>query len=419
MEKQAVSDILLCTLGSAGDVFPFIGVGLGLSQRGYRVTLITSQFFETAAGDAGLEFLGLGSREDYQSIIENPDLWDPRSGFRVFAESVVLPTMEPVYEIISRFDPSTAIVVAQGQAFGAHIAHEKLGFPFITVHLQPAAFRSVHDFPLLPAWMPPLFKRGIFRLVDALVLDKVFAPGINRLRRKLGLPAVSRIFDRWMHSPQKNLGLFPDWFALPQPDWPPQTQLTGFVFYDRPDKPETDAERLEQFLNAGSAPIVCTAGTAMRHANQFFADCAQACLMLGRRGILLTQHPDQLPRDLTQEIQHASYLPFSQILPRALALVHHGGIGTTAQAIAAGIPQVVRPMAHDQPDNAARVVRLGIGASLTPNRFNAASLAEKLNALISSPQVLGRCKSYARKIDPAQSLDAACTIIEDFARQHS
>ena len=205
--------ILLCTIGSAGDVNPFIGIGQQLKKRGFRVVLVTSQYFESQAHSAGLEFFVLGSAEDYQSIIENPDLWDPDKGFKVFAESVVFPIMEPAYEIISGFDPSETILVAQGQFFAAHIAHEKLGFPFITIHLQPAAIRSVHEFPLLPVKLPPLLIRGLFSLIDFLLLDKLFAPNINRFRQRLNLPAINKIFGGWMHSPQKNLGLFPEWFA--------------------------------------------------------------------------------------------------------------------------------------------------------------------------------------------------------------
>jgi UDP:flavonoid glycosyltransferase YjiC (YdhE family) len=120
----------------------------------------------------------------------------------------------------------------------------------------------------------------------------------------------------------------------------------------------------------------------MKHADQFFSDSIEACRLLGQRGILLTQHPEQLPAELPKGIQHFAYLPFSEVLPRALALVHHGGIGTTAHAIAAGIPQVIRPMAHDQPDTAARVEKLGIGASLVPKKFSAASLTRKLNTFL-------------------------------------
>ena len=138
-----------------------------------------------------------------------------------------------------------------------------------------------------------------------------------------------------------------------------------------------------------------------------------------RRGILLTQHPEQLPDKLPQDIQHFDYLPFSKVLPHAVALVHHGGIGTTAQAIAAGIPQVIRPMAHDQPDTAARVEKLGIGVSLSPKKFNAASLAEKLDTLITSQDVLDRCEAYAERIHPNQALNDTCTIIDDFACNQS
>ena len=416
MSTQTKSTILLCTIGSAGDVYPFIGIGQELKKRGFRAVLITSEYFESQARSAGLEFFGLGSSEDYQSIIQDPDLWSPDKGFKVFADRVVFPIMEPAYEIIAGFDPSKTILVAQGQFFAAHIAHEKLGFPFITIHLQPAAFRSVHEFPLLPISLPPIAVRGLFSLIDALVLDKLFAPNINRFRQSLGLPSINKIFGRWMHSPQKNIGLFPAWFAQLQPDWPPQTQLTSFVYYDKQSGNEDVSNELDAFLSAGSPPIIFTAGTAMKHANQFFRDCIEACQWLGQRGILLTQHPEQLPDELPPGIQQFAYLPFSKVLPRAAALVHHGGIGTTAQAVAAGIPQVIRPMAHDQPDTAARVEKLGIGVSLRPHKFNAASLAEKLNALVTSQAVLERCKIYAGRIHPDQSLNETCLIIENFSR---
>ena len=410
--------ILLCTIGSAGDVNPFIGIGQQLRARGFRVVLITSQYFEAQARSVGLEFYGLGSSEDYQSIIQDPDLWSPDKGFKVFAERVVFPIMEPAYEIIAGFDPSKTILVAQGQFFAAHIAHEKLGFPFITVHLQPAAFRSVYDFPMSPVKLPPFVIRGIFSLIDALLLDKLFAPNINRFRHTLGLPAINKIFGGWMHSPRLNLGLFPDWFAPIQPDWPPQTQLTGFVHYDKQnEKAELPAE-LDKYLNTGSPPIIFTAGTAMKHAEQFFRDCIEACQLLNQRGILLAQHLEQLPAELPEGIQHFSYVPFSKVLPRALAIVHHGGIGTTAQAFAAGIPQVIRPMAHDQPDTAARVEKLGVGAMLSLKKFNASSLAKKLDDLISSQAVLDRCKSFADRIYPEQALNKTRSVIEDFSRNN-
>src|SRR5262249_16894786 len=142
----------------------------------------------------------------------------------------------------------------------------------------------------------------------------------------------------------------------------------------------------------GPPPVVFTAGSAMRQGHAFFAAAAEACRLMGRRGLLVTRYPEQLPSPLPEGVGHCRYMPFSQLLARSAALVHHGGIGTTAQAFAAGVPQLVMPMSHDQPDNAARVVRLGVGRSLPPRRFKAPAVARLLGELLSSPEVAARCR---------------------------
>ena len=141
-------------------------------------------------------------------------------------------------------------------------------------------------------------KRDLFNLMDYFVLDRVFAPGINSFRQSLGLSSVKKIFDRWTHSPQLNLGLFPDWYAPPQPDWPAQARLTGFVYFDKLGNNQVFSPELQEFLDIGKSPVIFTPGTAMQHGEQFFADCVVASRMLGRRGILLTQHTEQLPTSL-------------------------------------------------------------------------------------------------------------------------
>jgi len=285
----SVKTALLGTTGSSGDVHPFIAIGQELQARGFRVVLVTSQYFEPHARAAGLELRGLGTVEDCQSIIADPG---------------AMTGHHAAYNIITSFDAIQTIVVAQGQFFAAHLAHEKLGYPFAAIQLTPAIFRSVHDFPLLPPWIPAPGKRAIFQLIDALVLDKVLAPRINTFRVQLGLPPVTKILARWTHSPLLNLGLFPDWFAPPQPDWPPHTRLTGFVFHDHQPDHQTVLDRLDAFLNAGDAPIVFTPGTAMKHADQFFRDCVAACQTLNRRGILVSPHTQQIPGNLPPGIEH-------------------------------------------------------------------------------------------------------------------
>jgi rhamnosyltransferase subunit B len=322
----------------------------------------------------------------------------------------VIPAIQPLYEILSENLSSNAILVAQGQMFGAHLAHEKLGVPFVTINLQPAAFRSIHDAPLMPGWIPPSLRSAVYALLDYLVLDRELAGDINAFRSQLGLPKARRIFASWVHSPQKSIGLFPDWFAPPQPDWPTQTELAGFVFLDEGPRPLDPA--LSAFLAEGEPPIVFTPGTAMRHADLFFEASIQASIEMGRRALLLTQYPDQVPSPLPDGVATFAYVPFAAVLPHSAALVHHGGIGTVAQALAAGIPQLVRPMAFDQPDNAARVQRLGVGLSIRPDHYKPRTVAGMLHTLLNSQDVHTKCRFYSDVIHPDAGLAAACNAIE-------
>jgi UDP:flavonoid glycosyltransferase YjiC (YdhE family) len=150
----------------------------------------------------------------------------------------------------------------------------------------------------------------------------------------------------------------------------------------------------------------------MLHAADFFQAAVDACVRLGRRGLLLARFASQIPRDLPDGVRHFSYIPFSQVLPRSAAIVHHGGIGTTAQGLAAGIPHLVMPLAHDQPDNAHRLERLGVARTLLPAKFRGPAVARALSALLDSPTVLSRAREIAGRLDPSADMDRSCGIIE-------
>ena len=150
----------------------------------------------------------------------------------------------------------------------------------------------------------------------------------------------------------------------------------------------------------------------MVQGREFFRISAEVCRVSGRRGLFLTQYPEQLPARLPNGVRHFNYIPFSTVLPRAAAFVHHGGIGTTGQAFAAGVPQIVVPLAHDQPDNAVRVRRLGVGDFLLPKDYKTSAVLKGLDRLLRSPAVKENCIRRASDVADSRSLEQACDLME-------
>ena len=417
--------VLVVPVGSAGDVHPFVGIALALQARGHDVTVVTNAYFAPLIERVGLRLEPIGTVEQFDAITADPRLWHRVHGLGVVAAGVAF-GVEPLYRLIEREAArGDLVVVAHALAFGARVAQETLDVPLATVHLAPASFWSLRESPVLARGLgsinalPRPLKRGLLAAGDRMA-DRVLAPSVNRFRRELGLPPVRHIVSRWWHSPLRVVGLFPDWFAAPQPDWPPQASLTGFPLYDERGAtavpPHLDAF-LDEAHAAGDPPIVFAPGSGNRQAGGFFRAACDACRRLGRRGVLLTRYTEHLPAPLPSGVTHASYAPFSAVLPRAAALVHHGGIGTTAQALAAGRPQLVMPMTFDQPDNAARLRRLGVGRALSPRRFRGAAVARELRELLESAAVARRCAGAARRFDGIDPVGRTCQVIEGCARR--
>jgi len=413
--------LLVVALGSFGDVHPFVGIGLALQKRGHDVTFLTNSYFESLVRRAGLDFHSIGCAAGYEGATQDRDLWNPLRGLGVTWRKVFEPAMRPTYDMIGKAAASEkCIVVASSFAFGARLAQETMDISLVSVHLQPALLRTRHGLLEIgginiPAWLPVSCRSWLWKTIDWLILDRQFSPDLNTFRGELGLKPVKNILGRWIHSPHRCIALFPDWFAPAQPDWPRQLAITGFPLFDEAPI-RTKPPELEKFLSEGERPIVFTPGSAMRHAARFFQVSLDACRILNRRAIFLTPYADQVPAGLPPTVRHFDYIPFSLLLDRAAALVHHGGIGTCAQAMRAGTPQLVMPMAHDQFDNARRIEMLGLGYSLRQARYLKSAVAEKLRRLVGAESVKARCREVAGKLRAANPLSDICDLIEASAR---
>lgn len=409
--------------GSAGDVNPFLWLGRLLQERGHAVDIVTAPMFADAAARAGLRFTGVGKAEDYEAVLSHPDLWKPLTGtLLVFQMAAKL--LRPFYETIAPLvRPGQTVLGAPFTMMAARAAREKFAVPLVTMHLQPVCFLSVHDTPIIipgTEWMqklPVWLKRLAFALPNP--MDFKLAPAVRQLCAEIGVPGPRRLIPGWLHSPDMNLALFPDWFAAPQPDWPPNTRQTGFPLADLRTLFELPAE-LKAWLDAGSKPVLLTPGTGNTQAVAFFREGLAACEKLGLRALVGTSFPEQLPDPLPPFARHFSYLPFSEILPHTAAFVHHGGIGTLSQGLAAGVPQLIMPMGHDQPDNVMRLRRLGLGDALEPSQFLAGAVAERLHRLINDPCVAEATTLAVARCRGDQAATKAIATMEEVAsRQRS
>ena len=409
---------LLFPLGSSGDVHPFIGLGRTLRARGHRVTLFSCEYFGETAVRSGLEFEQTHSTAEYLELQQDPALWDSRRGTRFVLERTQ--TVDSYRDIIGRIAalnvPGQTVLVGGTLALGARIARDHLKIPMATVHLQPSVIVSPLRPALqasvnLPRWWPWWLRRLAYRVGEKWLVDPMLAPKINQMRRELGLAPVSNIITRYWHSPDTVVCLFPEGYAAPAADWPANIRLASFPLYDEANIRGLSDEQ-ERVLDAGDPPVVVTFGSAMRHAKAHFAGAAEAIRRTGRRGILLTPHREQIPDPLPEGVSHAEYIPLSRLLPRAALMVHHGGIGTAAQALLAGVPQLVMPMSHDQPDNAVRLENLGLASWLTPKKFTPANIARALDGLLNDPAAKAAARVVSERLKKEDGLGSAATMIE-------
>ena len=409
---------ILATIGSAGDLFPFLWIGRALRERGHRVDFLGPEQHALYVEAAGLNFHGLPAD---MAVLDHPDLWHPTRGLSVVWEAT-RPAMAQLPAVVQALDTDKERVLlvhplALPEADLCRRARP--GLKIAAAYLAPSNLPTVHD-PLLlgpwpvPGWVPHGVRRWLWRTLAARFIDPVALPGINASRAGQGLPPVASLIDYIGTIPDLSLALFPDWFAAPPPDWPEPLYQAGFPLYD-PDPDAAPGAELRAFLDAGDPPVVFTPGTGNRQAGRYFAAAAQASAELGLRAIFLTPHRDQLPASLPPDICWQPYVPLKALLPHVAALVHHGGIGTTAEALRAGTPQLIVPLAHDQFDNAARVVALGAGASLHASRVTTARMTQALRQVVGNVKVRMQCAEVAGYFTRADTIDDLCSRLEILA----
>jgi UDP:flavonoid glycosyltransferase YjiC (YdhE family) len=423
--------VVISTLGSFGDVHPYVAIALELKRRGHRPVIATSEIYREKTDALGLELYpvppdlpGYDQPEEVARMVS--EMIDPKKGpERVFTQ-FVNPHLRGMYDALAEATRDADLLVTHILSLAGPPLVEKTGIKWVSTVLAPISLFSNYEPPVFPnaPWvyhvlkLHPSVSRALMR-VARWKFDQLAAP-LYKLRAELGLKRGGNPMLEGQHSPRMVLALFSSAFGKPQPDWPPHTRVTGFPFYDRRDRPG-DEERLDtgllKFLEAGEPPVVFTLGSsAIYAAGDFYRDSVEAARTVGVRALLLTGEPWNRPAELPEGIAAFDYAPYSELLPRARAVVHQGGIGTTAQGLRAGIPTLVVPFSHDQFDNGSRVARIGAGRVLPRAKYNASTAAKELRALLREASYTTRAAEVGRQIRSEDGASAAADAIEEVLR---
>ena len=367
------------------------------------MSLCTIPVFRDAVEQHGIAFVPLSDELTYRRTMGDPRLWDPKTSFGVLWQAIA-GMIEPVYEYVSAQRHDDIVVVGSLWALGARIAHEKYGIPYLSAQVSPSTLLSAHLPPVhpkfnVPEQMPLAMRKLLWRCIERFKLDRTCAPEINAVRRKVGLETpVKRIFTQWMHSPQGVVCLFPAWFAPPQQDWPQPLHMTGFPLFDGsiPGTRSTTNCNAFSIRAAGrwcsprARPNTCRATSTPW-------PCARwnASARVGSSSPAPARNAARLaePRAAARLRATGSLAAIVRRAgPSGRYRRHEPGLG-------GGVPQVLLPCAHDQFDNAERLVRLGCGMRLgVPLREQ--ELRGALWRLLEDPAMAAACRRFMELSQP-------------------
>lgn len=402
---------LLTTIGTDGDTYPYVGLGDRLRDRGHSVLLVAGAHYGELARARRFDFHPLVSEGEHEALFGHPDFWNPWKNAPILARWGMRHAPRQYRELCKLATPGTVMIASPG-VFAASLLHEKAGFPLVNLVLQPWMIPSSIAPPVMPGFLwlrnaPRPVWRAFWVALD-LVAYSLGGAKLNRLRRSIGLGPRRRILRDWL-SPHLALGMFPEWYGQPRADWPSQLKLAGFPMADGGVGEALDPALLD-FCQAGAPPFAFTFGTGMAHPGKLFRAALAACAKLGLRGVFLTKHPGQLPWPLPPTIQHRPFAPFQSLFPLCAGVVHHGGIGTVARAMAMGIPQIVWPLCFDQIDNGVRVRSIGVGDWLKPGPDDGTRLAAAIAGML-GPDVKSRCLEVASRFQNVDGLGVAADLV--------
>jgi len=409
--------IVIYALGTGGDIDPMIGVGIELQKRGYAVTFLSNDYFKSRIIAVGFEFVSVGTVEQYHKG-NNVEAWESRNHTDNF-QYYHAPAFEPSFEYIKSLAGTNTLLLVLGEENGARVAAEKFNIPFVKFMLSPNMIFSAYKPPAPMSWaIPKKIPRFIVRFLlrrNRKTRFKVFCKAPHTAeyiatRKRLQCPLKFQTES----SALLQIGFFPEWFGMRAKDWPENIKLVGFPLQNRASS--NSRNEFDSFIEKQGAPLIFTSGTGVKDVEELFTEGRKICEQLQVPGLFVGGSIGVEVLQGAASCMHMDYIDFEHALSKALAIIHHGGMGTTAQAIKAGIPQLIRPIKYDQPDNADRIYKLGLGTYVMPERFNSEQVVPMMRAMLEKSNTSKALRHYAADVNKSSAIVNASDLIEQVCK---
>lgn len=411
-------NIVIYALGTGGDIDPMVALGIGLKCRGYNIAFLTNDYFKPRVLAAGFEFVSVGTLEQYHQG-NSESAWESRNHVDNF-EFYHAPAFEPAFEYIKSVSGSSTLLLSLGEENGARVAAEKFKIPFIKLILSPNMIFSAYSPPAPMKWaIPSSIPRFIVRFLlrrNRKTRFKVFckAPhtaAYRATRARLQCPLKFQTESAAL----LQIGFFPEWFGMPAQDWPKNLKLVGFPLQNRASS--ASRSELDAFIEQQGASLIFTSGTGVKDVVELFSEGRKICEQLQVPGVFVGGNSGAELLQGSALCMHLDYIDFEYALSKSLAIIHHGGMGTTAQAIKAGVAQLIRPIKYDQPDNADRIYNLGLGTYVMPERFKVGQVAPMVASMLKKAKNSRVLRYYSMDVNNSNAITDACDLIESAGKK--
>lgn len=415
-----MAKLVLAPYGSLGDLHPFLALAIEMRRRGHEIILCTLEVYREKIEMLGFKLFPMRPRISPDDRELAREMMDTRNGSEKIIRELMLENIRPMFEDLMAATKGADVLIAGEIVLASHSVAEKRNIKLITTTLAPLSMFSTYEENIYPNalflrylnFLGRPFHKIVFRGMEKVVSS--WLKPYQEFRREIGLsedhnPIIDGKFSDFLH-----LAMFSGVLGKPRPDWHIPTVQTGFCFYDgQKDLGEMPAD-LEAFLDLGEPPIVFTLGSAaVMDARDFFEQSIAAAKLLNRRAVVLYGVFNEPPKGLDEKRVAFDYAPFSRIFPRAACVVHQAGVGTTAQVLCAGVPALIMPFSHDQPDNAARCERLGVARTIGRDHYNSANSAKQLRKLLGDLSYKAKAQAIKSIIETENGTKTACDAIEN------